>query len=742
MPRSAAPQRRSLRPVSVEIVALDAEQERAAVHPLDAGLVVISGAAGTGKTLALAERARRARGTLRAGEHIIATSAAPAARAPLDASLATVAFAIAAEASPGLTLVDDARAEQVLEDVSAGLFALEWDEFLSAELDFEITGLRAPQRFAAAAYRLFRKLRMASVTPDAFRQNALRGATAFYGNPPNLGNVDLLQQTAPRYRDSLRVTPVELARQHRREVDLSAILARLYGAYLARMEALRLVTEADALVVAAATLEARAGVRAAARARYRYALVDDAQDLARNEERFLRALFGAPLQGVTLAADPDQRTTAFAGARAAGLIESAAHRFELATQHRSTAQTAAAARAILAPAGATAFSIREAMLHRAQTVRAEAAYVADGVAKLLQNGTPAREIAVIARNLRCIDPYLSALVTRGVPVDPAGQGSLYAFADVEDALAALWSIADPYRHDWLLRNLEAPWLRLADATIAALCREPPSAQATLFALPAGAEETDRRWDRRRDVRLARNVLLGENDEALSAVARERLAAFRAARRTWLEEERRLDAPALAAYVFAETVLAGGGSDARARLRRGLVERLLAALEEYAAANPRATLHDALLHAEGLARGDDDLLRVRAHDPDAVAVLGVEAAKGREFAHVFVVGVHAGAFPRYYVPDAFLYSQKHGMLPKENAGADTGAARSAKFTYFQHKLGLQALYYGEERRALYCAASRARERFTLSAWGRATRGVSAPEFVEELRGTFAADDAGG
>ena len=39
-------------------------------------------------------------------------------------------------------------------------------------------------------------------------------------------------------------------------------------------------------------------------------------------------------------------------------------------------------------------------------------------------------------------------------------------------------------------------------------------------------------------------------------------------------------------------------------------------------------------------------------------------------------------------------------------------------------------------------ARARERFTLSAWGRATRGVTTPEFVEELRGTFAADDAGG
>jgi DNA helicase-2/ATP-dependent DNA helicase PcrA len=629
----------------------------------------------------------------------------------------------------------------VLQEVSAALFALEWDEFLSAELDFEITGLRAPDRFGGAAYRLFRKLRIAGVTPEEFKATTLRGATAFYGRPPNLGNVELLQQTNAKYRDSLRVTPAELARQHAREVDLSAVLTRLYAAYLDRMTASGFFTGPDALVAAAAALEGDPALRARHRARLRYAFVDDAQDLAQGESRFLRALFGDGLNGVTLAADPNQRTTAFAGPRASGLIEKAPHAFVLDVQHRGAPQTAAAALALLAPPKASAFSMHEAMLHRAQTMRAEAAYVADGVARLLRDGTPPRDVAVIARSLRCIDPYLSALVDRNVPVDPAGEGSLYAFRDVDDALAALWSIADPYRHDWLLHNLEAPWLRLADASIAALCAEPPSPQAPLFELPENSGDTDRRWDRNRDVRLARNVLFGENDGALSATARERLAAFRDARRRWLQAERALPVADLAAVVLAETMPAGG-NDARGRLRDGLIERLLGEIERIAAQSRRASLHDVLIAIEHLTRGEDDLLRVEPHDLSAVAVLGVEAAKGREFAHVFVVDVHAGAFPRYYVPEAFLYSPRFGMLPKENAGAVTGAARTAKFTYFQYKIGLQARYYEEERRALYCAASRARERFTISAWGRATRGIGAPEFLEEMRGTFAADDGGG
>ena len=114
----------------------------------------------------------------------------------------------------------------------------------------------------------------------------------------------------------------------------------------------------------------------------------------------------------------------------------------------------------------------------------------------------------------------------------------------------------------------------------------------------------------------------------------------------------------------------------------------------------------------------------------MSVCSVDGAKGRTFAHVFVVDLRAGAFPRYYVPDAFLYTQRFGVVPKENVG-DAKAARTAKFTYVISKIAARENYNKQERRALYTAASRARERLTLSASGRATRGASTPEFFEEL-----------
>ena len=55
---------------------------------------------------------------------------------------------------------------------------------------------------------------------------------------------------------------------------------------------------------------------------------------------------------------------------------------------------------------------------------------------------------------------------------------------------------------------------------------------------------------------------------------------------------------------------------------------------------------------------------------AVRILSIDAARGRDFDHIVVPNIRAGAFPRYYVPDAFLYSPSLGMIAKENVGVET------------------------------------------------------------------------
>ena len=71
-----------------------------------------------------------------------------------------------------------------------------------------------------------------------------------------------------------------------------------------------------------------------------------------------------------------------------------------------------------------------------------------------------------------------------------------------------------------------------------------------------------------------------------------------------------------------------------------------------------------------------------------------------------------------------------MIPKENVG-DARAARTAKFTYMSARLKMREKYNDQERRAFYCAAARARSRLFVSASGRPTRGVAAPELLAEI-----------
>jgi len=722
--------------------ALDEAQQRALDAPFDVALR-LTGPPGSGKTTLLARRAARAAAMgvpalltaagARGVEHLRdAFETLPAG--VRCATLGEVALEAIRACDPArdATAIEDVRAAQIFEAAAAPLFSLEWSEIVAAEIDPEITGLRSPQRFAAAAFRLIRKLRRAGISPDEFKAYCDKGATKFYAFTPNLAAADLIMETQGKYRDSLRVDAAELERQHAREVDLAKILVKLYRTYAAYLNERGCLTADDALHEAARLLQARGGAR---RLPYRVAFVDDAQDATGGELAFLRAAFGADLAGVTLAGDPDQATRTFAGAR--GLDElKAPGALALTGSQRCSPAALAIARGVLDPARRANPRESEAYVcYRGTDARDEARYVAAGVARLLADGVRPERIAVITRSLPAAHVYVDALLGRGVPLDVAGEASLYEFPVVQDGLAALWAQADPYRHDYLMRNLEAPWLNLCDASIAALCAEPPEqTQPLLFTLPEDAEDEDAirgRWDRLRDLRLARNLTRGDADAALPDEARTRIEAFRAALERWESAERDLDLPALARTILGETVLAASRDDARGRFERGLTARLLRRIEHYAAREPLGTLRDFLDEADAIEAVDADLLSIEPELRDCVRVLDVEAAKGREFDHVFVVDVRAGAFPRYYVPDAFLFTPSLGMIPKENVGTGARSARTAKFTYAQFRQGFRRKYNAEERRAFYCALTRARERVYVSASGRPTRGVAAPELLEEL-----------
>ena len=103
---------------------------------------------------------------------------APFAGIALDAlALAIVRDgAVAGGLAPDVELLEPYEAEEIFERAAAPLFSAEWADYLGADVDPEISGLRAPDRFAAAVLRLIVKLRDAGIGPDELSRSQ-RGAT-------------------------------------------------------------------------------------------------------------------------------------------------------------------------------------------------------------------------------------------------------------------------------------------------------------------------------------------------------------------------------------------------------------------------------------------------------------------------------------------------------------------------------------------------------------------------------------
>jgi superfamily I DNA/RNA helicase len=680
---------------------LSPDQRQVAGAPLGQALVV-TGAAGCGKSTALRERFVRASREEPDAAPLWVASAGDMTRCALE---------ILHRSGRAVRLVDDTHALQdIFSHVCEPLFSLRWEELAAEQLDPEVPALRSPQRFSEAAFRLICKLRDACISPADFHSNALARAAEFYAKPPNFADPKLLSATKSTDHDSLNVPLAELRRQYRREVDLVKILAKLYAQYVELVESSGRMTGGDAVAAAAKVLAGDSLLAERMRTQFRYAFADDAQRLCAAEVALLRSIFGSELAGVTLCGDPASAFEEYRGLRPEMLLRPGDSCIELRSRYRSPAI----------------------QVHRAASPTDEARFISAQVRAWLDAGVPPARIAILFRSVAHVEQYERILLEDDVPVAITGDANIWTDRRALDALALLWNVHDPFRHDWLLRTLKNPAFGLSDASLAQLCAEPPNPQVPLFAFDDEAAPAIRskRWDPKRDLRLGWNVVGGEQDAALSADGRARIERFRALRAGWINALSSAPFETFVRRVWSEGLAREGArGSAHERVQQLVLQRLLArlcAMQQDGA----ATLPDVLEEAQRrrmseFERCDDD------PGDGFVRLSSIDAVRGHEFDRVVIADVRAGAFPCWYAPDAFLYSPKLGMIPKENTG-DAQAPRTAKYLYYLYRTGMHDTYYARERRAFEYALHRGRETVLVTASGPPTRGVKAPEFLEELR----------
>jgi DNA helicase-2/ATP-dependent DNA helicase PcrA len=681
-------------------VPLSGEQRVAVEHPLEP-LVVIAGA-GTGKTTVMAERILWA---VRAGharaEEVLALTFTNKAAGELaarvrdrlgpdnDVTVATyhsfaaslvAAYALWLDLHPRTTLLNRAQAWEAL----FGVFD---------ELRFTRRSTLAPGRVVADALTLAERCANWLVDIETVRSDARTLAAG--------GRWQVLRDAAAG------------------RVELCEVVA----AYEAQKRARHLIDYGDQIRLAVELLERHPEVAESLRARYRVVLLDEYQDTNYAQRRMLQALF-PPGHAITAVGDDMQSIYAFRGAHLRNLLDFLRHfggdtRLALTVNRR-------AGRALVDLANRIQDQVRDAAPKRLRprpdapkgTVEcflaadddAEAAEIARDIAAA---GPPWSERAVLCRKRRLIPPIVAALEAEGVPVEVVGTSGLLDRPEVVDLVSWLEVLADPAATVALLRILRGPRYRIGLRDLAA-CARHAEGKRTGDAPAVLADALD-------DL----DAVAGLSDEA-----RRRLAGFLAEYAELAALSRRVGVVELAEAVIARTGLWGAAGE---RGRENLLRFLDLAQGFAPPADDAAVLTAFIEYLDLMRASEEEVAEAHLGGLDAVQVMTIHQAKGLEFAQVWVPGLGKGIFPDTRSGENAV-SQQAALGWWLRADCDLPHPDEvASKAELDAKLRQRRL--DEERRLLYVACTRAKERLVCSAaqWYTGPAEPAGPsEFYEFVR----------
>ncbi len=249
------------------------------------------------------------------------------------------------------------------------------------------------------------------------------------------------------------VTPeryaAEVARLRRDTPGPAEQVAAVYAGYEALKNRAELLDFDDLLLHTAGALEEHAGVAEEFRDRYRCFVVDEYQDVTPLQQRVLDAWLGER-DDLTVVGDANQTIYTFAGASPRHLLDFP-RRFPEATvvrlqrDYRSTPQVVAAANALIGAARGRPAGSRLALIGQLppgpepdftehDDEPAEAAAVAKQITRLVAEGTPAAEIAVLFRINAQSETFEQALTELGVPYQVRGGERFFSRPEVRRAM--------------------------------------------------------------------------------------------------------------------------------------------------------------------------------------------------------------------------------------------------------------------------------------------------------------------
>ena len=226
-------------------------------------------------------------------------------------------------------------------------------------------------------------------------------------------------------------------------------VAELYAAYDDRKTDEGFIDFEDVLLLTVGMLDTRPDVVDEVRSAYRWFTVDEYQDVNPLQQRLLDLWLGER-DDLCVVGDASQTIYTFTGASSQYLVDFRArhpHASEvrLVRSYRSTPQVVALANRVLASAGGREARLRlelratrpdgvEPVVRSYDDEPAEAAATAAAIKRLIEAGTPAREIAVLYRINAQSEVFEEALGEAGIPYLLRGESAFFERGEVREAL--------------------------------------------------------------------------------------------------------------------------------------------------------------------------------------------------------------------------------------------------------------------------------------------------------------------
>lgn len=451
-------------------------------------------------------------------------------------------------------------------------------------------------------------------------------------------------------------------------------LAKIYKAYWDRCRQCGVMDFDDLLVYTYLLFHNNPEVCRRYAEMFRYILVDEYQDTNFAQHKIMTQL---SQQGnvICVVGDDAQSIYSFRGAKIDNILSFTklypnAKIFKLEQNYRSTQSIVSAANSLikknLRQIPKDTYSRGEMgqklQLTKATNVNDEAVKVVGKIKKLLAEGEPANEITILYRTNSQSRVFEEELVKNNVPHKVYGGMSFYQRKEIKDVMAYFRLVCNPNDEEAFKRVINYPKRSIGETTIGRISEA---------ALRHGLSL----WD------VASNLSL--YDIGLPKSSASKVKAF-----VLLIEVLRKDADsahASAAYTFDMVLRMTGLKDSEEISNSDNIRELRDAIYYYCEQQQKemgkiATIHDYLTEISLLSditETQDDAATPR------VNLMTIHAAKGLEFADVFVVGLEEGLSP--YVKD---YNP-----------------------YFRNIIDVSVLE--EERRLLYVAITRAKKRCYLS-----------------------------